>query len=339
MEELIFKYLNKTLNQQEYEQLQSWLELDEENRIILNKLISFYRNNESKLSGLKEEVWSEINERLERPDVSLNPKHFINMSRLLKIAAIFLIISASVFVMNQFAGENEIAEVVAVKTISKEAPFGRKVTTQLPDGSLVTLNSGSKIRYPERFSNSAREVSLSGEAFFEVEHNPDKPFLVQMNGDIVRVLGTSFNIRSYNQDSAVYVSVATGRVSYSIPSGDEVVLEPDRMATYLPKQGSLSTGEVDKLRAFGWKDKVLYFDNITFDKVIIEVERWYGVEIDYPEELVSRGTYSEQFNNPTLAEVLHSLSFVYRFNFDIEESKVTINKTKTLSPKPMKRNI
>ncbi|MEP0369093.1 MAG: FecR domain-containing protein [Cyclobacteriaceae bacterium] len=326
MEELIFKYLNKTLTQKESEQLQRWLELDAENRMTLSKLSSFYRNNESKLPVLKQVVWNEINEKLGDSGATLENKGFRTWNTLLKIAAVFLLISTSTFLVYQFTKESNQQQVVAFKTISKEAPLGSKVTTKLPDGSIVTLNSGSKISFPEQFQGDSREVSLTGEAFFEVEHNPNKPFFVKMNGDVVRVLGTSFNIRSYPEDSAVYVSVATGRVSYSIPSGDEVVLEPDRMATYIPNEGSLTTGKVDKLRAFGWKDKVLYFNDVTFDKVIIELERWYGIDIDYTEGLDLQGTYTEKFTNPTLPEVLHSLSFVYRFQFTIDGKIVTLNK-------------
>lgn len=328
MEELIFKYLSKTLTQQENEQLQSWLDLDEENRITLNKLSSYYRNDESKLPLFKEVVWNEVNEKLGVSVARDDKERFFNWNRLLKIAAVFLLTGTSAFLMYQFSHETT-QDDVTVKIISKEAPQGSKVTTKLPDGSLVTLNSGSVISFPKRFSKTTRDVTLSGEAFFEVEHNPDKPFLVRMNGDVVKVLGTSFNIRAYPVDSTVYVSVATGRVSYSILSGDEVILDPHQMATYIPGKGRLWTDEVNKLQAFGWKDKLLYFNDVTFDKVVLELERWYGIEIDYDQNQVSRGTYSEQFTNPTLREVLHSLSFVYRFDFKIDGKKVSLIKTAT----------
>ena len=329
MEEIIYKYLNKTLTPEENEQLKNWLASREENKIILTKLSSFYRNDESRLPISKEIVWDEIHQRLERSTASATPTIRMSWRMVSRIAAVLVIVSTLVTIAYLYSFETKKVEPLVNNTIFKETPLGSKVTTKLPDGSLVTLNSGSKISFSEEFDENKREVHLTGEAFFEVVHNLNKPFLVRMDGDVVRVLGTSFNIRSYPEDSAVYVSVATGRVSYSIPSGDEVILEPNRMATYLPHRRSLTTGEVNDLQAFGWKDKVLYFNDITFDKVVTELERWYGIQIIYSNEQAFEGSYSEQFDNPTLAEVLHSLSFVYRFEFEIDGKKVILIKTTT----------
>ena len=257
MEEIIYKYLNKTLTPEENEQLKNWLASREENKIILTKLSSFYRNDESRLPISKEIVWDEIHQRLERSTASATPTIRMSWRMVSRIAAVLVIVSTLVTIAYLYSFETKKVEPLVNNTIFKETPLGSKVTTKLPDGSLVTLNSGSKISFSEEFDENKREVHLTGEAFFEVVHNLNKPFLVRMDGDVVRVLGTSFNIRSYPEDSAVYVSVATGRVSYSIPSGDEVILEPNRMATYLPHRRSLTTGEVNDLQAFGWKDKVL----------------------------------------------------------------------------------
>ncbi len=256
-------------------------------------------------------------------------EHFINKNwKPLSIAAtIALVIFLSVYTL--WIDSNDAAPLVEIATIQKEAPLGSKVTTRLPDGSIVTLNSGTIIKYPEKFTHDRREIELNGEAFFEVEHNPNKPFYVRMNGDQVRVLGTSFNIRSYSMDSIVHVSVATGRVAYTIPSGEQVVLTKDQMATYLPNEERLTTGEVDKLQAFGWRDRILYFKSTAFEDIVIELERWYGVEIDVRGDFESRGSYSGEFRNVSLSEVLNGLSFIYRFNFNIEDNKVILRNITT----------
>lgn len=326
MQDLIYKYLNKTISPAESEQLRNWIELQEENRATFNKLAAFYKNDESKLPVMKEMVWAEISQRFGEDPASRYTRPAWSWEMIFKVAAVLIIISAIVFRAYQISIEDNDQQLSKVNTITKEAPLGARITTKLPGGSMVTLNSGSKISFPAEFRGNTREVILSGEAYFEVEHDPGKPFLVKMKGDVVRVLGTSFNIRSYPADSAVYVSVASGKVSYSIPSGDEVILEPGRMATYTPGKGSLETGEVNSLQAFGWKDKILYFNNLAFDKISVELERWYGVELSYDEDITFDGTYTEQFHNATLREVLHSLSFVYRFEFEIQGEKIIITK-------------
>ena len=246
----------------------------------------------------------------------------------LSVAASIALIVASIFVFLHEPNVRESEEVFTVTTIQKEAPPGRKVTTRLPDGSVVMLNSGSQISFPEQFKGDSREISLTGEAFFEVEHNPEIPFIVSMNGDKVRVLGTSFNIRSYPEDSVVQVSVATGRVSYSIPSGESVMLLPDQLATYDLTKGSLVTGKVDPLQAYGWKDQIIYFESTSFDKVIAELKRWYGVEFEVHGHYQHIGKFSGEFRNETLSQVLKGLSFIYKFDYRIDGTKVILtNKT------------
>ncbi len=239
-------------------------------------------------------------------------------------ASISIIVFVSILSLRNRDESN--MQVVATTMIEKEAPLGKKITTKLPDGTIVNLNSGTKITFPDQFGERVREVTLTGEAFFEVEHNPDKPFIVNMNGDKVRVLGTSFNIRSYPEDSLVCISVATGRVSYTIPSGEEVILLPNQMATYLPSEGRLTTGEVDSLQAFGWKDRIIYFKSATFDEITKELNRWYGIKIESKGDFNRVGTFTGEFRNETLFQVLKGLSFVYQFEFELDEDKATIRK-------------
>lgn len=221
----------------------------------------------------------------------------------------------------------------------KKALQGQKITTRLPDKTMVTLNAGSGITFPETFSDSIREVRLSGEAFFQVEKDADKPFLVRINGNYVKVLGTSFNVRAYSDEDKVKVAVATGRVAYSTGSGEQVTLEPDEMAIHDEQQQSLVTEKVNKLEAFGWKDKILYFNKSSFNEIKAKLEKWYGIEITLrgafssgAKGIPSEKAFSGQFHNPSLNEVLKGLSFLYRFHFEIEGKHVL------LTPKPMPVN-
>lgn len=204
----------------------------------------------------------------------------------------------------------------------KEVPYGRKMTTRLPDKSVVTLNAGSRIAFPEVFADSIREIRLSGEAFFQVERDPDRPFVVKINGNHVKVLGTSFNVRAYPEEHQVEVAVASGLVAYSTISGNQVILEADEMAIH-DSQG-LITGHVNKMEAFGWKDKILYFNKSSFNQVKAELQKWYGIEIISDGDFSVHGTFSEQFNNPSLKEVLNGLSFLYRFKYEIDGDQVTL---------------
>ncbi|MEP4134946.1 MAG: FecR domain-containing protein, partial [Cyclobacteriaceae bacterium] len=242
--------------------------------------------------------------------------HTLISSYKLAIAASVLTVLSTVFYLSyeQVIGNQSPSDVSAVQMIIKKSSFGQKITTRLPDGTVVTLNAGSELQFPDQFQGDSRNVSLKGEAFFDVKHNPEKPFLVHTSDDQVRVLGTSFNIRSYSEDSAVFVSVATGRVAYSIPSGDQVILSPNQMATHNLSKNNLHVGEVDYLQSFGWKDKIIYFKSASLDDIIVELERWYGVKIALNGEFGSAGRFTGRFENLPLEEVLIGLSYEFEFN-------------------------
>ncbi|MEO9474402.1 MAG: FecR domain-containing protein [Cyclobacteriaceae bacterium] len=330
MEHLIVKYLNNELSKEEWQELRQWLEKSDLNKTTLNNLKSFYSNINYEAEELEELVWQELKRKRLVHSSSSTRETKGRITTFLKVAAVLFIVSAFVFVAFQLNfGTNPRQGSIAIGTIYKVAYPGQRITTKLPDGSKVTLNSGSQISFPEQFVGNSREVSLKGEAFFEVEHNPEKPFFVKMSGDQVRVLGTTFNIRSYPEDSIVLVSVATGRVSYSIPSGEEVVLEPDQMAIYLPSENSLTTTRVDRLQSFGWKDRIIYFKSITFDNMVVELERWYGVDIEAAGDFKPMGPFTGEFRNEPLNQVLQGLSYIYHFEFKIEGKKVTLNKIAT----------
>ena len=255
-----------------------------------------------------------------------SPRTGVPLWRPMSIAASLVIVLFAIYfvTIDQLQKQQE-----SIRLVEKEASFGSKITTRLPDGTRVTLNSGSKISFPERFDEDARTVILSGEAFFEVEHNPEKPFFVRFKNESVQVLGTIFNIRSYQQEDVVNVSVASGSVSYQVPSGEEVVLKAAQMASYHEGERRLIRGPVDPLQSFGWKEQIIYFKAAPFGKIKTELERWYGVNIELSEGFKPKGTYSGQFKNESLEEVLKGLSFIYRFDFSIEETRVIISDLST----------
>lgn len=327
MEDLILKYLNKQLSKEEWNDLQAWIQEDSLNKTVLNKLQSYSMSGEEESAHLKELVWSELKNRTDIASSELTSHRTIKPrgALYLKIAASVLLIASVIFFSYQVSSEEMIKNPVAsVKQIENEVPPGTKITTKLPDGSIVILNSGSKLSYPDKFIGQTREVRLSGEAFFEVAQNPDKPFIVKFKEDEVRVLGTSFNVRTYQDERRSCVSVATGKVSFTSATGEQAMLTPYQMATYSEDDKKLIIEKVDDLQAFGWKDKIIYFNNKPFPEIITELERWFGVEIKANGEFEKIGTFSGQFKESTINQVLKGLSFVYQFKYEIEGDQVTL---------------
>ena len=207
-----------------------------------------------------------------------------------------------------------------VKKVNKQ---GQKSTIFLPDGSVVSLNSSSSIIYPEEFSEGVREVKINGEAFFEVVMDRKKPFIVKLNDMEAEVLGTSFNARSFKNNSSS-ISLVTGKVQVSTP-GDSInlILSPGEKAT-LSDTKTLQKSRFSYDEDILWKDGVLYFDKTPIREAIKRMEQWYGVKftsVEWPEGYEVTG----RFNNESLEGVLRSISFTLRFDYKIQGNKVDIH--------------
>jgi transmembrane sensor len=160
-----------------------------------------------------------------------------------------------------------------------EAATGERMEVVLPDSSHVWLNAGSSVDYPIVFQGNERNVSLTGEAFFEVTRDPAHPFVIRSGALRTQVLGTSFNIKAYPDDSAIAVSVVTGRVQVRSAHAS-VALSPDQQAVYGKADDALVSRPYPNAGVLAsWKDGKLQFRNKPLHDVIRTLERRYAVSI------------------------------------------------------------
>ena len=217
-----------------------------------------------------------------------------------------------------------------VEMLSKESPEGSKLTTFLSDGSKVILNAGSKITYPKSFSDTVRWVYLTGEAFFEVKSDTNRPFLVKSNLVNTEVLGTSFNVKAYFEDNEISVAVAEGKVKVRSTSEStlqfEHILTPFQEATLDVKKGEVLKREFLDNKLFAWTNWKLIFEKEPLYKIIQELERWYGVQFEMKDKIVTSETYSGSFDNDPLKVVLEALKSQNAFDYKIIGKKVIILK-------------
>ncbi|MDN3668919.1 FecR family protein [Echinicola jeungdonensis] len=208
-----------------------------------------------------------------------------------------------------------------VEQIVKVNPAGQKSQMKLSDGTIVHLNSESKLTFPKKFNDSIRYVALEGEAFFEVEENKEKPFIVQVDGIEIKVLGTSFNVK---KEEEVSVALVSGKVAVKDTKGKEVLLSPNEMVTY-QKDGEYSKSGFDPFETIGWKDKYLVFRGDDFLEVKRKLEKWYGVEIIRERPLQKDWSYTGQYYHETLERVLEGISATSEFEYKIDKNQVIIN--------------
>ncbi len=234
---------------------------------------------------------------------------------------IFTLAGVAYFIVNT---NQPLPEKIVTNEIIKRNPKGQKLTTYLPDGSKVILNSLSNIRYKVPFNGNERVIELDGEAYFEVKSDVTRPFKVISNGVTTTALGTSFNINSKNDDF-VEIALISGKVLVAA-SMKSVTLNPGKSAI-VKQNGELQVQDFDYTDQVGWKDGILVFNNNSLTEIITKLEDWYGVEFKVDINTITKLNYhySGKNKNETLDEVLHGISFVYHFEYMIQGDSVELN--------------
>jgi transmembrane sensor len=183
----------------------------------------------------------------------------------------------------------------------------------LADGTKVWLNSLSELQFPVQFNHTQRSVKLTGEAYFEVARNPSRPFLVEVNDKTIEVLGTHFNVNSY--DAQMKTTLLEGSVKISNSFGHKILV-PGQEAHAVGKQILVKKGDLKKVLA--WRNNEFYFKNESMREVLREISRWHGFKIN-DDRLMDKkrfsGVISRDLKLSEVLKILHSLSG-YQFQFD-----------------------
>ncbi|MGG9963057.1 FecR family protein [Ferruginibacter sp. SUN106] len=235
---------------------------------------------------------------------------------------------------------------LAENTVSTKA--GSKSKIQLPDGTQVWLNADSKIEYNENFNVKLREVKLTGEAFFDVVKNKEKPFVIHTTQMDVKVLGTAFNVRSYPDEATTETALLRGAVEVSLHNNPEkkYYLKPnDKLVlnnniTAIADNAAAQQDSADKqlvkmkkvhidknendITETMWVKNKLAFDNELLEKILAETERWYNVDIELKNEKVKSFRFTSVFENKPLTDVLEALCLAAHLHYQVKGSNVTI---------------
>ena len=251
-------------------------------------------------------------------------RRYFMFSRVAAAVALVLMSAVAYFYVShrQAPGDQELVLKPSIIQTKSTEP-GQKLTIHLSDGSVAILNAGSSITYPRKFSDSIRFVQMRGEVFFEVARNEEKPFVVSTSKLNTTALGTSFNIKAYDDDHQ-QISLITGKVKVEPQHSDLVnYLEPGEEITL--SDGELSIAKFDVLTKALWKEGIIYFDNTPLYECFETLEQWYGVEIRVSGlDLGKMLKVSGRFDNDYLVNVLKSISYTHEFNYEIDKERVHI---------------
>ena len=201
-------------------------------------------------------------------------------------------------------------------------PTGGQYNIVLADGTKVYLNAVSSIKYPTQFNGDQRIVELDGEAYFEVAKNKNKPFIVKSGDQDIEVLGTHFNVHAYDNESVVKTTLLEGSVAVSYKN-QKAILKPGQQSNVSDKFSNITVKQVDTEAAIAWKNGRFKFDNADLKTVMRQLERWYGIKVEYRGDVSDVRFNGGTFMNKNLSEVLKVLE-LSNIKFKVEGKTIIV---------------
>jgi transmembrane sensor len=306
-ESLLLKFLSGTATPEEEKTLIQWRQHSEANQKIFDDYQKIYnvRMSANIPSFNTETEWQKLENKISKSDVAV-PKVF-RMTFWLKVAAAVFALVATIFVLQQMTREKSIVH----------ATGNELATIKLHDGTTVFLNVNSSITHSTDFNRGERLVTLTGEAFFEVHPDKQRPFIVIAGESQIKVLGTSFNVRARPGSPEQQVEVLEGLVSFGVKdhATDMVKLKAGSKGILNKESKQVITKVISPDNILAWKTKKLVFKGTSLDEVLDVVEGYFGIEFLVNNSDLLHCRFTSTFVDPNLEEVLDALSV--SLNLDI----------------------
>ena len=322
IEILLAKYFSNTLDEVEKKKVDTWILESDEHQKIFDHYQQLWVKAE-KFTTFSDQQIEEalLRTKNQMPQFSIRKRHFIWIRQVAAVIILALGL-ASVF---QYIIQTDTANtgIVLQEVI---ASHGSKTKLILPDGSKAQLFPGSKLIFPLAFSGKKREVQLIGEGYFEVEHDEAMPFFVKTNQINVKVLGTEFNVRAYNDEDFVETVLVNGKIVLEIEENGKTValqtLKPNQRSVYLLSSGKLTVSdEPDLYKYVDWRKGLLVFDADPMQEVVRKMENWYNIDFVVDDHL-QRYKFTGVFEDEPIDEVLALMQFSSPFEYKIEKGHV-----------------
>jgi transmembrane sensor len=207
---------------------------------------------------------------------------------------------------------------------------GERSEIALPDGSSVWLNASSQLKFPDKFSGNTREVYLSGEAFFDVAKDVSKPFIIHLDNGDIRVLGTSFNVKAFNDEAYIETSVVTGKVAFittAVARHDTVLLTPNYKGILAKESGRVIKQKTNTADDRAWVDGTIIFRSSSLEEVGKVLERAYGKKMLLDSPSLKYCKLTGTFQSNTLEEIMEMIATTKDYQFTMTEKEIHLNGT------------
>jgi len=319
---IVANYLLKKTSREERENLADWENRSPQNKAFLKSMEDYWNQTgeEYKLNPRIEIARQRILARMNADQAK--QQRLKPISYLLRIAAAAILIVAvagiSVYIANETGFFSQNNWVV----VSTDAGQQSKIT--LPDGTEVWLNAATEVSYCA--NQDYRRVKLTGEAYFEVEHAPDFPFVVETKDVAIRVLGTKFSVSHYPESKITEASLLTGKITASaLQSNENVAIVPGQKIAYDAEIKEFVKTALKGKNHVAWRYGILVFDNESFNDLIQKLERYYAVDFIYEESDFEDIHYTGTLDNLSIEKVLEFINLTIPVAYEIDNKTINLN--------------
>ncbi len=346
IDDIITRHLLGEASSEEQNLLLSWLKDDMQNQHYFFRMKEVWMASQSKNKSETSASWDNLKVRMEKnKNIELNTATTKTYTKLFRYAAFIAVLTCIGFFAYRYSSKifNRKTEITFTEIKTSD---GQKKEIGLPDGTKVWVNSGTSLKYSSDFGQVSREISLQGEAYFDVKRDTSKMFIVRAENITIKVLGTSFNVKCYPELKTIETTVISGTVSLEstekAEGKDIVILNKKEKATFLKNQQKMyitknqkddqkSTVEPIELKKLAisdeesdyiasWKDQSLSFNNESFEEMAFKLQKWYNVKIIIKDDKLKNYRYKGKFDNiKSIFEVLQVIKLTTPISYEYNE--------------------
>lgn len=325
-EKNILKYISGNASDEERLSVLDWIEQSEDNRAIFSKIKNAWVMSRLPQTPPSETEIKRFSARLRRRQIL---KHTLQWG---VAAGIAIILSVTAYQkVNYYESQIDFLKGQDIAELEYSTNKGIKGKITLPDGSIVWLNSASRLKCPSRFSGDFRTLEFSGEGFFDVVHNPEKPMTIHLDNDItVMVKGTRFNLSSYKNDKDVSALLLSGEITIvknNKNRKEEIFIKPNEKIFIAKSNKLVNTIEPKEfLSTIGWKEGWLIFNDTPMEEVLKKLERWHGVQFVIEDANILNQKFTARFKEESISQILELMNQISLLSYELNDTTVTLKK-------------
>jgi len=321
-EEIIIKFLQGQCSPEEEDLFLRWLQESSENKKFFYEQKALLNYRKVKHFGTDEQLNQAIakfHSNVRNAESRIKRQFYLRFARYAAVVLFLLSVPAILYIGGYLSPSSKLITVSIAQTDSSRF-------ISLSDGSRVWLNSNSSITYPESFSREERNVELKGEGYFEVSHDSLHPFIVETHNIKVKVLGTSFNVRSYSSEKNTEATLVEGKVVIQNKQGNNLaMLAPGQMAEYDKANQFLAIKAVDTDEYTAWRRGLVVFTNATLDDITGKLSELYQIHFTIKGARREGTSYNFSFRKgQSLEKILEMLSFIAPIKYEVWEKEILI---------------